>query len=202
MVDSGTRVLPVLLLLGGLAACSSGFYSLQEADEGGKIAYVFPGEREAFEFAYDHLDRSFPNRGTIILGTPWRGYQKNFHFGMDSYSQIIRVVPVRGIDHDGRSVDAFSFEISGSGGSRIGRNRNLQFVRDFQAALKASGRAVALRDVQHGEYRLAEAPSPQAFSRLGMDLDSRLDALERLRKQGRITPEEYRSQRQRILDEL
>ncbi len=117
------------------------------------------------------------------------------------------VIPVKGTTIDGEGIDGFYFEISGSGSSGQGRNKNVKLRDTVQARLDELNVAVAVAMVEGRPYEAeeeikaaepADAPARQDENPTG----ERLKKLKNLYDQGVITEDEYNSQRAKIIESL
>jgi hypothetical protein len=200
----------------GLAAagCASSSTTLSRRDLGpGQFIYRI-SEEKAFTIALDAYARLLPKQSVddVVEGRR-RGYSADQRFALDWYTHRILVVPAIGTDTNGREVQGYWFDISGSGSMPIsGSAKHKEFRQFLEDTLAATGTATVVTNLRDGSYET------DGHAYLGLKRDARdvkagwrpassgsaerLAELKTMRDRGLITDEEYEAKRRAILDRM
>jgi hypothetical protein len=169
-------------------------------------------EREAFLTVLDIYATEMPKQSVDdVVEGKYRGYEADARFALDWTTHRVLVIPVRGVDRDGREVRGYRYDIHSSG-SRLIENP-LRHKRIREMLEQALGKtAITLQNVRDDEYET----DGRAY--LGLKRDAReiklgvpapassntgkLIELKAMRDKGLITEEEYQTKRRQILDHM
>lgn len=197
------RIACLLGLVAILGACSTHFDTSKQEGVSGRVIYRLE-QGQAFALAYNSIVAVLPGRNITEINGAVRGYETYSRFVLDTYTQVVMVVPVKGATSDGELVEGFSFEISGSGSSGSGQAKNYKLRDEVQARLDDLDVAVVVTSIQGRPYKTAverKTPELQAPPS-GKAAEERLKELDRLYGQGLISEEEYNRKRAEIIDSL
>lgn len=191
-----------IVLLFCCISCSTHFTTLNQENSQSKLIFQI-SENDAFACAYRAITTSFPGRNITNINGPLRGYSTYFRIMLDTFTQQIMVIPAVGITEDGKEVYGFYFEVSGSGTTVIGRQKNVAMFEELNATLLQSNKGVYVKDVRTGEYQTTVIPSAgKTENQTGPDPADRLRQLKKLRDEGVITDEEYERKKKEILEKM
>jgi hypothetical protein len=143
----------ILLMLS--VGCSTHFSTLQPEGSSAQILYAIP-EEQAFQIAHGTLVTTIPGYKIEIIDGPVRGYITTFQPFLDKYTQQVLVLPAEGLDTLGEKIRGYYFEVSGSGTSGIGYNKNVELFKKVTEAAKATGKDIAVTGVERAGYTNAE----------------------------------------------
>lgn len=199
----------IAVLLNG---CSTHFSTLQAEGTSTKIIYVIK-EEQAFQIAYSAIATTLPGRKISEVDGPIRGYGTYFRFLLDTYTQQVLVYPTTGTDAEGKRVKGYYFEVSGSGSSVVqGKAKNEQLFERVFESVRATGKAVAVTDLQAATYdgakwRLNQSeeqktPGSAAATNSKEDALNSLERLKHLRDQGVISDQEFEKKKKELLDRI
>lgn len=140
------RKIIVALMIASILGCSTKYSSLDEKNnDGRKIAYIAT-KQDLMNDAELGMIRAFPGRTlTKIDGEKAFGFSTWTRVLLDTFSQQIVFFQVKGINDAGEEVDAYAFEISGSGTSGTGAMRNKKFAKEIRALLDSKYKAVTAK---------------------------------------------------------
>ena len=192
----------ILVLVIALGACSTHFDTSKREAVDGRTIYRLSQE-QAFAIAYNSIVTVLPSRKITEINGAVRGYETYFRFVLDTYTQVVMVIPARGTTSDGEVIDGFYFEISGSGSSGQGRMKNVKLRDTVQADLDELNVAAVVAKVEGRPYATEEeAKAAEPAGAANKPTKERLKELKDLYDQGVITEDEYNSQRAKIIDSL
>ena len=191
------RTALLLLAGGGLAGCSRS-NSTAAVDGSGRQRIYALDDADAMGIAHGAIVRSFPGRKIETIEGPVRGYSTYTRMVLDTFTQQVVVQPVAGTAADGRNVDGYVFEVSGSGTAGIsGGMQNVAFFNALKADLERTGKGVDV--VGSRPRRIAAAPAARPGATAGADPIEQLRRLRDLHQQGGITGPEYEQKRSELL---
>ena len=189
-----------------LAACSTNFDTSEVKNTTGKKIYTVEQAR-AFQIAHDSIATVLPGRKISKVDGPTKGYSTYSRFMLDTYTQQVLVIPLKGKTRDGKTVEGFNLNVSGSGTSIVfGRSKNVALFEEVENRLSGFQSAIAVSDVQRRSYDTpvfgqgTAAPAEQQNG--SPSAEARLERLKDLKEQGLITDDEYREKRQQIIDSI
>lgn len=178
-------------------------------------------ERAVFQAAYDALVEGFPSAPVQDIDGPIRGFTLTRKWALDYWTTTIRVFPATGVTSDGRAVAGYYVEVSGDGTLILrGPSMDKRVYEAAQRQLGQLGRKEVVSQLTRGTYQLerdrwrlnaqpslrdggtiniAPASNGSAGSRSVAD---RLRELEALRREGKVTEQEFNSLRAEILRDL
>lgn len=193
------RTIAAALVFLAVGACSR-HYSTGINEANGKQRIYAVSDAEADAIAHGAIVSSFPGRRVEVISGPIRGYSTYTRMMLDTFTQQVLIKPVSGQTAEGRSIDGYVFEVSGSGTSVIvGGIQNGNFADALQRSLDGTGKAV---DVVGTSPRLVASLPPQQPSRGGGDTAQQLRALKDLFDQGLISATEYDQKRRDLLSRI
>jgi hypothetical protein len=193
------RTVAAALVVLAVGACSR-HYSTGINEVNGKQRIYTVSDAEADAIAHGAIVSSFPGRRVEVISGPVRGYSTYTRMMLDTFTQQVLIKPVSGETAEGRSIDGYIFEVSGSGTSVIvGGIQNSNFADTLQRTLDGTGRAV---DVVSTSLRLAASWPPQQPSKGGGDTAQQLRVLKDLSDQGLISADEYDQKRRDLLSRI
>ena len=206
------RLFLVLALAIPLGACSTHFDTSKQEGVEGRTIYRLT-QNQAFAIAYNSIVAVLPGRKITEINGPVRGYQTYLRFVLDTYTQVVMVIPAKGTTSSGEVIDGFYFEISGRGSLFIqGKIKNTELRDTIQAELDELNVAVVVARVEGRPYETEEKikpaePTGQAAPASPTPpgektAEERLKKLKELYDQGVITEDEYNSQRAKIIESL
>ena len=188
-----------------LSACSTHFDTSIRKGVDGYTIYRLRQE-QAFAIAYDSIVTVLPGRKISEIDGPVKGYSTWSRFVLDTYTQQVLVIPVRGVTKDGETVEGFYLEISGSGSSGSGRAKNVSLHRTIQENLDRQNVSTAVTRIERISYKepvfCSKANPSGAPPPLGVTVEERLKTLKSLFDQGLISEREYRDTRAKIIQSL
>ncbi len=187
------RILPVIFI-SLMFGCSTHFSTLNREGSSFKVIYEIP-EYQAFQIAQSAITTELPGSQITEVAGAIRGYSTSFRFVLDTYTQQVMVFPVSGIASNGRKLNGFYFEVSGTGSSFVqGRAKNVELFETVQSYAEKTGKGVSVVSVEPRAYEGASSrESNEPASR-------RLEQLQELRSKGLITETEYEAKKKQILD--
>ena len=194
-----------ILVALALGACSTHFDTSKQKGRAGYTIYRMSQE-QAFALAYNAILTVLPGRKISKIDGPVKGYSTWSRFVLDTYTQQIIVIPAKGTTSDGKLVEGFYYEVSGSGSSGSGRSKNVRLYRTVQENLDRLNVAVAVPRMERGSYKEpvfgkhSKHPSPSP--RRGATVEERLKELKRLLDQGLISKKEFDDNRSEIIQSL
>ena len=103
---------------------------------------------EALAVAQTTILRAFPGRRVEPIDGPIRGFSTYTRMMLDTFTQQILVIPVRGIAPTGETIEGYSFEVSGSGTSGSGALRNDNLLNLLQRELNRTGTAAEVTNTR------------------------------------------------------
>ena len=195
----------MILLLSVLVGCSTHFTTLQN-DEKSSVIYQMTEER-AFQMAHWAITSSFPNRKITEIGGPTRGYSTYFRIMLDTYTQQILVLPAIGTKENGEDVKGYYFEVSGSGTTVIGRQKNVDMYEQLNKALADTGTGVVVTNVRMTKYETAKKAATEGPLQNSQEANPKSPAdilrqLNQLHKDGIITDAEFEAKKKEILQRM
>lgn len=198
------RYFGLMGLVLALGACSTHFDTSKQDGVNGRVIYRIEQE-QAFAIAYNSIVAVLPGRKITEINGPVRGYSTWFRFILDTYTQVVMVVPIEGTTSSGEVVEGFSFEVSGSGSSVVqGQVKNFKLRDEVQARLDELDAAVIVASIRGRPYKTAEElePAAPAAPSNQKTAGERLKELESLYEQGLISEAEYNEKRANIMETL
>ena len=140
------RVFPVFLFLLVFAwGCSRHNSTLTPDDSGRKTAYNAPVESLLGDVHLGML-QAFPGRNlTPIDDGRVKGYSTWTRVLLDTFSQQAILIPVKGVTADGKEVQAYALDVSGSGSSNLGAMRNTKLYKTLKETMDAKYPIVTVR---------------------------------------------------------
>ncbi len=198
------------VLLVSLAGCATQAHLSGMGKEGApKTIYVFNREQDAFAAAHAALYGKVPNAPILDLTEgPIRGYSVtdvNFVDGETTY--FVRIFPATGRTADGREIFGYYAEVSVGSDFLLSSLRTKELYNDIVKKFTELGQAVTVDTLYRSEYKtdrmgwhLSSSPSVQtnAADTSGSAADE-IAKLDKLRKSGAITNEEYEKAKSRLL---
>jgi hypothetical protein len=195
---TSTRYALAVFSVTGLLACST-YFTTAESRENGTLIYQI-SDRQALEIAHRALVEAFPSRNVTKLEGPTWGFSTTYRNFLDTYSQQVLVMPLEGLAPDGSRVRGVAFDVSGSGTTFIsGQTKNRGLFKRVRVLADATGTRVFVVNPTPVSFR-SEKASPSALG--STDVEDRLRNLRDLLDQGLITPDQFESKQQEILDDL
>lgn len=188
------------LMVLAVAGCAS-YSGSTLSSEGSKstVIYQLPQD-EAFAIARRVADAAhFPGERVDEMNGQFRGYTLTYLSwdAVDTYSCDLAIIPATGITNDGRKVNGFYFEISGSGTAFLyGKIKNDQLFQDLKKALNATGTATAIKTMSIGEYEDSTFPTSAE------DAANSLRELKKLYDEKVIDQDEYEKKKAEILQRM
>jgi hypothetical protein len=180
------------------AGCSRSQTTALDPSTGRARVYAMTAD-EALTLAHGAILRSFPGRRVTPIEGPVRGFSTYTRVVLDTFTQQVLVRPVIGATPDGRAVEGYSFEVSGSGTSGSGAWRNDAFFQALQRDLDASGKGVEVVSMRARLEVAAPAAAGGAAAAAGPDPVDQLRRLRTLRDEGVISAQEYERARAALL---
>lgn len=191
-------ILVVLLVID----CSTHFSTLQQNDEKTRVIYQI-SEEEAFRLAHWALTSTFPNRKITIVDGLTRGYSTYFRIMLDTYSQQVLVFPAIGIKENKEEVKGYYFEVSGSGTTVIGRQKNVELFEKLNKSLAETGKSVVVTNVKLLKYEADMKIPIEGSQKIDKQSPSEsLRELKQLHKEGIISDEEFEKKKKEILERM
>lgn len=189
------RILSIILI-SLMFGCSTHFSTLNPEGSSSKVIFEIP-EYQAFQIAQSAITAILPGRQITEVDGAVRGYSTYFRFVLDTYTQQVMVFPVSGIASNGRKLNGFYFEVSGTGSSFVqGRAKNRELFETVQSYAEKTGKGVFVMSVEPRAYEgVSSRESNESASR-------RLEQLQELRSKGLITETEYEAKKKQILDDI
>lgn len=189
-----------------LAGCSTHFTTLQQDNEKSLVIYQLP-EEQVFQMAHWAIVSSFPDRKITIIDGPTRGYSTYFRIFLDTYSQQILIFTAIGTKQNGEEVKGYYFEVSGSGTTVIGRQKNVELYEKLNKALSDTGKGVVVTKIKLTKYETDSKISIEGTPPPSQDKNMRsptelLRELNQLRKEGIISNEEFEAKKKEILQRM
>ena len=149
------KILSVLMSV-AVAACASYSGSTLKSEGSNSTVIYELSQEEAFAIARRVAGAArLPGENVDEMNGEFRGYTLTYLSwdGVDTYSCDLAIIPATGITDDGREVNGFYFEISGTGTAFVyGKIKNDQLFQDLKKALNATGSARAIKSMSIGEY--------------------------------------------------
>ena len=198
-----------LLLLSLLSACATNFSTLQTEASPKQFLLAVP-EEQAFQIAFSAFTTVLPGYKITDIDGPTKGYNANFRFLLDTYSQQVMVIPASAKDADGKNIRGYYFEVSGTGSSGQGRAKNVQLFETVSASAKATGKLLAASSVTRESYTGARwkqaqtagsGPTPAAKTD-APDALTQIERLQQLRDRGAITEDEFQQKKKELLGRI
>ncbi|MGO9018735.1 MAG: SHOCT domain-containing protein [Syntrophobacteraceae bacterium] len=154
-VIANLKILSVLMVIAVVGCASYSGSTLNS--EGSKSTVIYAlSQEEAFAIAQRVADAAhLPGERVDEMNGEFRGYTLTYLSwdAVDTYSCDLAIIPATGITDDGRKVNGFYFEISGTGTAFVyGKIKNDQLFQDLKKALHATGTAKAIKSMSIGEY--------------------------------------------------
>jgi hypothetical protein len=134
--------------------CSTHFSTIQPEASTAQILCAIP-EEQALQIAHGALVTTIPGYKIEIIDGPVRGYITTFQPFLDKYTQQVLVFPAEGLDALGK-IRGYYFDVSGSGTSGIGYNKNVELFKKVTEAAKATGKGIVVTGVERTGYTNAE----------------------------------------------
>ena len=186
-----------------LTACSTHFDTSIRKGVDGYTIYRLRQE-QAFSIAYDSIATVLPGRNISEIDGFAKGYSTWSRFGLDTYTQRVLVIPVRGIAKDGTTIEGFYLDISGSGSSGSGRAKNVSLHRTIQKMLDQRNVSAVVTRMERTSYKepVFRTKTIPSGSPPLLTVEERLKKLKSLLDQGLISEREYRDARVRTLQSL
>lgn len=196
-------VIPFLLVF-LLCGCSTKFSTI-ESDQN-TVLYKLD-EDNAFKIAHKSMLSVLPGRKITIIDGPTKGYSTTFRFVLDTYSQQILVFRASGNDPKGNKVFGYYYEVSGSGSSFVqGRSKNVKLYDTLTDNLKSTNSAVSVSNVKNETYITASRNKASQTSKTAQspkdEIFLNLERLKDLYDKGILTEEEYKKEKEELLDKL
>jgi len=195
-------IITVLILSG----CSTHFTTLHHDNENSLVIYQLP-EEQVFQMAHWAIASTFPNRKITVIEGPTRGYSTYFRILLDTYSQQILILPAIGTKQDGEEVKGYYFEVSGSGTTVIGRQKNVDLYAKLNKALSDTEKGVVVTKIKLTKYEadskipIEETPHPSQNKKTKSPTEL-LRELNQLHKEGIISDEEFEAKKKEILQRI
>lgn len=188
-----------------LNACSTHFdTSKREGTEGYTIYRL--SQEEAFAIAYKAIVTILPGRKISKIDGPVKGFSTWSRFVLDTYTQQVIVIPMKGTTKDGKTVEGFSFEVSGSGTSGSGRATNVSLYKTIQENLNQMNVGAIVSRLERGAYTnpvFGKTHNPsETLPSSSATVEERLKELKRLFEQGLISQKEYQDKRTVVIESL
>ena len=204
MARSAHFFMIVLILI--LAGCSTHFTTLQQDNSKGSLIYQIPEDR-AFQMAHWAITSSFPNRKITEIEGPTRGYSTYFRIMLDTYSQQVLVFPTIGTKESGEDIKGYYFEVSGSGTTVIGRQKNVEMYEQLNKALANTGTGVVVTNVRLTKYETEKKISTDGNQRHSHEANPKYPAdvlreLNQLHKDGIISDAEFEAKKKELLQRM
>ncbi len=191
------RTAVFMLAAGAIAACSRR-NSTAAFDGSGRQRIYALDDADAMGIAHGAIVRSFPGRKIETIDGPVRGYSTYTRMMLDTFTQQVVVQPVTGTTADGRAVDGYVFEVSGSGTAGISSGiQNVAFFNALKADLEQTGKGIDVAGTR--PRRVDPAPARATAPAPGADPIEQLRRLRELHQQGGITGPEYEQKRGKLL---
>lgn len=187
-----------------LAGCSTHFTTRQQDSEKSFVIYQLP-EEEAFQMAYWAIASTFPNRKITVLDGPTRGYSTYFSILLDTYSQQILIFRAIGTKQNGEEGKGYYFEVSGSGTTVIGRQKNVELYEKLNKALADTGKGVIVTNIKLTKYEGDSKTSiggTQSQDKNKKSPTELLRELNQLHKEGIISDQEFENKKKEILQRM
>lgn len=196
----------IILLVWVLSGCSTHFTTLQKENEKSSVIYQIPEDR-AFQMAHWAITSSFPNRKITEIEGPTRGYSTYFRIMLDTYSQQVLVFPAIGTKESGEDIKGYYFEVSGSGTTVIGRQKNVEMYEQLNKALAETGTGVIVTDVRLTKYETEKKISTDGNQHHSQGANEKSPAdvlreLDQLHKDGIISDAEFEAKKKEILQRM
>lgn len=189
-----------------LVGCSTHFTTLQQENAKASLIYQLPEDR-AFQMAHWAITSSFPNRKITEIEGPTRGYSTYFRIMLDTYTQQVLVIPAIGTKENGEDVKGYYFEVSGSGTTVIGRQKNVDMYEQLSKALVDTGTGIVVTNVRPTKYEGEKKISIDGNQRQTQETIAKSPAevlreLNQLHKDGIITDSEFEAKKKEILQRM
>lgn len=190
-----------------LAGCSTHFTTLQQDNEKSLVLYQLP-EEQAFQIAHYAIASTFPNRKITVLDGHTRGYSTYFRILLDTYSQQILIFRAVGTKQNGEEDKGYYFEVSGSGTTLTGRQKNVELYEKLNKALTDTGKGIIVTNIRLTKYEdnskiFIEEPQPHLQDiKVQKSQPELLRHLNILRKEGIISEEEFETKKKEILQRM
>jgi hypothetical protein len=197
----------LLLISFVLTACATNFSTLQ-TDDSKKQFLLAVSEEQAFQIAFSAFTTVLPGYEITDIDGPTKGYSANFRFLLDTYSQQIMVVRANAKDMEGKTINGYYFEVSGTGSSGQGRAKNMQLFEAVTAAAKATGKLLNASSIARESYTGARWKQGQTTNSVLIpvtntpDVLTQIERLQLLRDRGAITEDEFQKKKKELLERL
>ena len=123
---------------------------------------------------------------------------------MDTYSQQVLVFSAIGTKQNGEEVKGYYFEVSGSGTTIIGRQKNVELFEKLNKALADIGKGVVVINIKLSKYEAdmkipsgGEHNQPQKTDKKSPS--ELLRELKQLHEEGIISDEEFETKKKELL---
>lgn len=194
--------LKILCALMVIAAAGCASYSGSTLNfEGSKSTVIYElSQEQAFAIARRVANAAhLPGERVDEMNGEFRGYTLTYLSwdAVDTYSCDLAIIPATGFTDDGRKVNGFYFEISGTGTAFVyGKIKNDQLFQDLKKALNATGTATAIKNMSIGEYE------DSTTSTSAKDAANSLRQLKKLYDEKVIDQDEYENKKAEILKRM
>lgn len=189
-----------------LVSCSTHFTTLQQENAKALVIYQLPEDR-AFQMAHWAITSSFPSRKISEIEGPTRGYSTYFRIMLDTYTQQIMVFPAIGTKESGEDIKGYYFEVSGSGTTVIGRQKNVEMYEQLNKALADTGTGVVVTNIRLTKYETEKKISIDGNQRQSQETITKSPAdvlreLNQLHRDGIITDSDFEAKKKEILQRM
>lgn len=198
----------ILLLISVLAGCSTHFTTLQGENKKYSVIHQLP-EEQAFQMAYWAITSSFPDRKiTDVNEGSIMGYSTYTRSSLlETYSQQVLVFPAIGTTKKGDEIKGYYFEISGSGTSDIGQQKNVKMYEKLNKALADTGTGAVVTNVRASKYESGKHLSIDGNQRHSQEANPRSPAdvlreLSQLHKDGIVSDAEFEVKKKELLQRM
>lgn len=193
--------------------CASTGTTLTRADRAGEQIIYRISEETAFTTALEAYAALYPKQSVDdILDGHRRGYNADERSWMDWWSHRLLVIPAIGTDANGKEVQGYWYDYSGSGSLMPTEKRTTGLIEMIRRRLDATGTATVVTNVRDGQYE-TDGRAYLGVKRDARDIPlairpprpnnaERLDELKTMREKGLISEEEYQAKRRQILDRM
>ncbi|WP_170176694.1 SHOCT domain-containing protein [Litorilituus sediminis] len=183
-----------------LVACTTQISSLKQ--DGVTQIYKL-GEQEMFRIVYGVMNSTGKDLVVNEVQGVERGYEVINTFGPDYLKTTVRIIPAEGVDIDGNVIKGYYYSIVERGNNPL---LSTNIIENIKVELDKTNSLTTLFDFRKGVYefdrdgtRLNKAPSTRQSNQ---NIESRLQKISELYKDGIITQSEYKEKRKEILSEL
>jgi len=136
-------LLAVVLIQTG---CATKYSTNKTKSDGSLVVYKLT-EKQAESIVATTLATAYPRQTIHVMPGAVKLFQVRTRVALDWWTTTVTIVPVTGIDNEGKKVDGCRLDVAGSGSSLTGRIRSRAFRKNLIDELDNSGTGTVVKKI-------------------------------------------------------